>query len=290
LCFRALKSICTQRFDGIEVVLVDDCSTDLMPEYFVEILELEKILYVKHKVNKGLAVARNSAIKAASGKYFSFCDDDDQWPEGLAARLFEAARSGSTEVDMAVVLPSFYQKKYQYLLNNYPRLKELIRLGVTPPVGSQLYKTETIRKVGGYNKKIRSGVDHDLWISLSKLNPRVAVVFGGQAISGSDLVRERMTMNEEIRRSGIEESLKIWEPQIIEIFGQEFYRHFNFSYKRYLDYSFFKKSLRSGRYFNATIRALSPNVFNVLIEQIMHKISGTPFCNSFPEFKNIRKR
>ncbi|MCT8140375.1 glycosyltransferase family 2 protein [Anaerobacillus sp. CMMVII] len=74
----AIDSALKQTYHNIEVIVVNDASTD---EFTIEKLrEFEKqenITVIHHKQNKGLPAARNTAIKAASGKYILPLDADD---------------------------------------------------------------------------------------------------------------------------------------------------------------------------------------------------------------------
>lgn len=285
LCLKAIKSVCRQNIDGVEIILIDDCSSDTMPDNIKKYIDLKGVNIIRHKANKGLAFARNTAIDAASGKYFSFCDDDDQWPEGLAERLVKAIQIGPPEVGLAVAFPHGCSRNaFKTILANFPHLTSIIRKGITPPVSSQIYKTNLVRKIGGYTQSIKTGVDHDLWISLAKIDPRVAVAWGEPAISDNDPTRDRMTTDEKGRRIGIEESLGIWKPKIIDVFGQKFYCHFCYSYQQYLDYSFFVKSYRRGKYLDAAVKSLNPRVINRLVNKIVYKIMLLPQYNIFPEY------
>lgn len=72
-----LKSICNQTYKNIEIVLVDDGSTDGSGKYCDEIALLDKRVKVFHGVNRGLAFARQLGIEKSSGSYFIFVDSDD---------------------------------------------------------------------------------------------------------------------------------------------------------------------------------------------------------------------
>ena len=73
---RAAVSITSQAFDDLEVVLVDDGSTDGSLDRYLEQLSGMDVVAVKQK-NQGLSIARNVGIKNASGKYIIFLDGDD---------------------------------------------------------------------------------------------------------------------------------------------------------------------------------------------------------------------
>ena len=74
----SIESICLQKFDSYEVVLVDDGTEDNSIEIAEEVLKKYSISYaVVKKDNGGLPSARNAGIKAAKGKYVCFIDSDD---------------------------------------------------------------------------------------------------------------------------------------------------------------------------------------------------------------------
>lgn len=79
---RAILSVENQTFKNIEIIVVNDCSTDNTE---VKILELCKkynnIIYIKHKENKKAGGARNSALQIAKGEYIVFVDGDDYLAE-----------------------------------------------------------------------------------------------------------------------------------------------------------------------------------------------------------------
>lgn len=286
LLMGALLSIRSQSVDIAEVTIVNDASMDPAPVEVMELAELSNVSIINHEENQGLASARNTAINLSSAKYFSFCDDDDQWPDGLAARLVSAMEFAPDDVGMAIALAPEKKQICGEVFDGYPRLSTLIRKGFTPPVGSQIYRTELIRQVGGYRTEVKSGVDHDLWISLARVDPRVAVAWGEQAIVDGKPSRERMTTVEHRRRAGIEESLKIWQPDICEVFGEAFYHHFVKSYRQYLDYSFFVKSIQKGEYFDALKRSiLKPATPYELIKRRWDKLRGRQRCTLFPEYR-----
>ena len=76
LAVRASKSIASQYFDVIEIVVVDDGSNDDSPQKCLIALAATSIIFVKQE-NKGLSEARNAGIYAATGDYILFLDADD---------------------------------------------------------------------------------------------------------------------------------------------------------------------------------------------------------------------
>ncbi len=135
-CIKALQSVCEQKLDDLEVILVDDCSSEPMPKKVRDYVTRKGVLYIRHRRNEGLARARNTALEIAQGEYFSFCDDDDEWPDGLAQKLLNSIRDGLPGVRMAVAIPANQYRACRRLFENDPSLSELMIKGYTPPVSS----------------------------------------------------------------------------------------------------------------------------------------------------------
>ena len=74
---RCVKSILSQTYKNLEVILVDDGSPDQCPAICDACAERDVRVKVIHQENKGLSGARNAGIDAASGEYLAFVDSDD---------------------------------------------------------------------------------------------------------------------------------------------------------------------------------------------------------------------
>lgn len=86
---RTLNSIFNQTYKNIEIVLVDDCSSDNSKE-IIESYQKDhpEIVYHLQETNQGAAVARNTALELAKGRYVAFLDSDDMWyPEKIEKQL-----------------------------------------------------------------------------------------------------------------------------------------------------------------------------------------------------------
>ncbi len=82
-----IQSVLNQTYTNWEMVIVDDCSKDETVK-IIQQYEDERIRLIQLQENSGPAIARNTAIEAAQGRYLSFLDSDDQWlPEKLEIQL-----------------------------------------------------------------------------------------------------------------------------------------------------------------------------------------------------------
>ena len=92
---RSMRSVLAQTFKDFELIVVDDGSSDNTSEVVKKFSDA-RIRYVKHKINRGGAAARNTGINLAKGDFIAFQDSDDEWLlEKLEKqiRLFESCGS-----------------------------------------------------------------------------------------------------------------------------------------------------------------------------------------------------
>ena len=77
---KCIDSIRRQTYQDLDIIIVDDGSSDQCGKLCDQIAESDARIRVLHKKNGGLSVARNAGIRIASGEYLVFCDSDD-WME-----------------------------------------------------------------------------------------------------------------------------------------------------------------------------------------------------------------
>lgn len=75
---RAIKSVQDQTYQNLEIIIVDDCSTDGTQEYLLQLAdEDQRVRYFFKEKNSGACVSRNIAIENAKGEFITGLDDDD---------------------------------------------------------------------------------------------------------------------------------------------------------------------------------------------------------------------
>lgn len=83
-----IESVLAQSYKNWELIIVDDCSSDNTDEIVSTYLSDDRIHYLKNEKNRGAAFSRNTALRAAKGKWIAFLDSDDLWmPEKLEKQL-----------------------------------------------------------------------------------------------------------------------------------------------------------------------------------------------------------
>lgn len=84
-----IESVLNQKYESFEYLLIDDCSTDNSAQLIKKYVDNDsRIKYIKLAENSGAAVARNTGLENAEGRYIAFIDSDDVWyPEKLAKQV-----------------------------------------------------------------------------------------------------------------------------------------------------------------------------------------------------------
>ena len=97
---RCLESVLSQTYSNIEIVMVNDGSTDSSGEICNRYAESDDRIKVFHKTNEGVAATRNYLLSKVNGDYLMFVDSDDTIPNDAVSVMYERmVRDGS---DMAV--------------------------------------------------------------------------------------------------------------------------------------------------------------------------------------------
>lgn len=93
----AVESVRCQTMTDLELIIVDDCSTDRTMELLAAASQSDpRIKVIENETNIGAALSRNRAFEAARGDYIALLDSDDLWkPEKLARQLALAEETGA---------------------------------------------------------------------------------------------------------------------------------------------------------------------------------------------------
>ena len=174
MVLRAVNSILNQTYPNIELIVIDDSDPSFPKRAAVERAVRNasgNILYLKHDVCQGACAARNTGLSHAKGYYVGFLDDDDEW---MPTKIEEQLKCFSDEKTALVYcrIISVEDKKNIETLgrpwheNGYVFEKLLVSnfIGCT---SNPLIKKECLDTVGGFDVKMESCQDYDLWLRLA---------------------------------------------------------------------------------------------------------------------------
>ncbi|MCD2346256.1 glycosyltransferase family 2 protein [Clostridium guangxiense] len=95
---KCIKSIQSQTYENLEVILVDDGSPDKCPQICEMYKSIDRRIKVIHKKNSGLADARNAGIDIASGEYLIFVDSDDYIKCNMIESLYRRIKQDNSDL------------------------------------------------------------------------------------------------------------------------------------------------------------------------------------------------
>ena len=171
---RAVKSILNQTYSNIEVIIVDDGSTDNTCQVVEELLD-SRIRYIKNPKNSGVSHARNLGIAASTGKYIAFQDSDDVWRTDKLEKQMKCMK----ENDYGMVYCAFEREFQDGAVVYYPPkdmplekkqgniLKSLLERNLVS-TQTMLVKKEVFEKVGFFNKGMSNLEDYELAVRIAK--------------------------------------------------------------------------------------------------------------------------
>ena len=171
LVSRAVASAVTQTFTDIEILVVDDGSTDATPVVLARVGD-PRVRVVRHDRNSGISRTRNTAIRLARGEWLAFLADDNEWaPDYLARQLAFAA----SRPDADVVYCRAQRRDGR--MGNDGVMPEVIREGPVfrhvlrgwmPLMSCALVRLSTLREVGDVDERLKASEDWDLWLRLAQ--------------------------------------------------------------------------------------------------------------------------
>ncbi len=101
---RCVDSLKNQTLNDIEIILVDDSSTDSSLKICENLAKEDSRIKVISKENEGAGIARNAALKIAKGKYIGFVDSDDFVSEDMYKTLYQKAEEYNSDLVMSGVI------------------------------------------------------------------------------------------------------------------------------------------------------------------------------------------
>jgi glycosyltransferase involved in cell wall biosynthesis len=166
---RAVASVLAQSEQDIELIVVNDASSDGTREYLDRLAAQDgRVRVVQNAVAMGGAGARNAGIAFGRGKWIAFLDDDDEWMPMKLQRQLEKLRANASAVACSCSYVVSFSSGWSRLVA-VPAFLTLGQLLVDNQLGSSslcICSSNVLRDIGGFDIKFKSAQDHDLWVRL----------------------------------------------------------------------------------------------------------------------------
>jgi len=160
-----LDSALSQTYESIEIICVDDCSTDNSAEIITNYINNHsRIIYIKNTKNMGLSITRNNGIAIAKGKFILPLDSDDLINKAYCEKAINTFRE-KPQLSVIYCKAQFFneKEKWDWALPKYNARRMPFRNLV---FASAFFRKSDWEKFGGYNPNMIYGFeDWDFWLN-----------------------------------------------------------------------------------------------------------------------------
>lgn|SRR5699024_2060459 len=170
---RAIDSALNQTYRNLELIIVDDSpdSYELRKDVASMIYSISdnRLIYIKHKMNRGACVARNTGIEKSNGEYIMYFDDDD---ELLPDKVFTSIEQFHSQEIGLVYSQNYVIDQYNNkILKINPAhsgyvFDELIKGNFV--LAFPLIRRECFDKCGLFDEKMLSMQDYEMWLRIAE--------------------------------------------------------------------------------------------------------------------------
>lgn len=165
----AIESVLHQTYKNIEIVCVNDASSDNSNDIIQNILsELnpDNFIYINHKENKGVVATRNEAIEIATGEYILPLDADDTIEPTYVEKAVNILDE-NPDVGIVYCWVNNFWKDSKSQISKWKDFDISKELFLNSIVNTSMYRKSDFLLVGGYKSYMNKGwEDWDLWLSI----------------------------------------------------------------------------------------------------------------------------
>ncbi len=178
--YETIKCVLSQTYANLELLIVDDGSTDSSRSILSELLKLDHRLIVFYQQNSGPYPARNLALQHAKGDFIAFLDADDYWASDCLEKLYRALVGTNADLsycgwqnvvengqDGPPHLPPAYEQG---------NIHEAFLKSCPWPIHAALTRRSIVSKLEGFSTRCFSAMDYDFWIRLSAVTQHIVRV------------------------------------------------------------------------------------------------------------------
>ena len=165
---RAVKSVQEQTYQNLEIIIVDDCSTDGTHAYLEQLVKEDKrVCYFLKETNSGACVSRNIAIENAHGEFITGLDDDDYFYLNRIQVFIEHWSDEYRCIFSNIMVKKsekLQRSNYRLAMNDEVSQKDLIKVN---HIGNQIFtKTQYFREIQGFDPQMEVWQDLECWYRL----------------------------------------------------------------------------------------------------------------------------
>ncbi len=253
----AIDSALAQTYENLEIIVVDDCSTDGTME-LIKTKYAEDIQLIQHTENRGGSAARNTGINAASGKYIALLDSDDEWaPQKIEKQVL---RLEELSGEWVAAYTDYYQTRQSKLIEIFDNIfsrtsgqeggEEIIKDVLTKQFAhggssSLLIRADVLKEIEGFDERFQRHQDIELLLRLLQCGKLAYVdeeLFHKN--DSGDPSLEAVISSDQLYRERFSSLIEDYERRGVDVTGIQNYRLAKFYFRNGL----FQKGFHNLRY------------------------------------------
>lgn len=163
---QSIDSVLNQSYQNIELIVVDDCSTDETPVILKEISKKdERVKLLRHSINRKLPISLNDGFSLAKGVYLSWTSDDNWYERTAIAELVNFLDNNRDNGMVCADYKVYQDDTYQKTIVTDPSIKSLAYKNT---IGACfLYRKSIAEDIGEYDPDFFLAEDYDYWLRVA---------------------------------------------------------------------------------------------------------------------------
>lgn len=277
---QCIKSVESQSYKNIEIVIVDDGSTDNSWDIIKSMAQKNRTITCVRQNNLNASIARNKGIELASGKYVLFLDSDDELFENAIELLVNEIEKEDAELAIGNFVDIDIKNK---VINKRKEIKTLSLcknpidcVGMTPNPSNKLFRLDIIKDKGIYFGNVRIGQDLNFYLKYIVFCNTIKLV--DKNIYMWRKVNSSMTNTCNFRIFDITESFK----DIHRFYIQNGFENIYEKYIKMIEFRHYYLQMEKQKHFtNKKVRKVIVDFFDTKLDELM-----VEECCIFNEYRN----
>jgi len=174
---RAIDSVLNQTYTNLEIIVIDDGSTDNTPE-IVQKYDDNQIKYIYCCENRGANHARNIGVRNSNGKYISFLDSDDVLRKKYHEITINALENSNSDCVGAFVSYNVYNNGFEGTHNikkEVVKQDDLAHKNIIGGFSCTVFKSDIFDKIGGLDENLDASQDYDFYLRVLKDHKMIGI-------------------------------------------------------------------------------------------------------------------
>ena len=185
----AINSILFQKYKNIELIIVDDGSTDIterivnkykykIDSKYYKLLDIDRKIKYYYKKNEGASSARNFGIQKATSEFIGFLDADDIYLPGMISECLKMFKKGNYDLVSVDNYKVFYDgdEEIGRVIENYDWIEidsealfcTFLKIGAIGGIHKAFFRRSVFDRVGLLDTTLKVYEDLDLWVRIAK--------------------------------------------------------------------------------------------------------------------------